>query len=172
MRWLMLLSCAVILRGEFLKIEQSFGGMECSSCADFVQKRLQKNPDIQSVQIDQKKGVVRIDLKRGNRVRIHQILGSIQQSGYTLKETRVVVRGMARMNRGVSSIEVSDQVEIRVKDPDTMLREYINKTVEVEATFLKVESEGRMIDILRISKAKLAPVAKACALPRSGSLSV
>ena len=66
MRFALLLVCAASLRAEYLKVEQNFGGMDCASCADFVQKKLTTNPGIASVKIDNKKGVLVVEppLKR------------------------------------------------------------------------------------------------------------
>lgn len=156
MRLTLLFLTVMALRAELIKVEQSFGGIQCASCAKFVKNKFAKNASVESVNIDEKKGLLTLQLKPGNKMKIGQILDFVQQSGYTVKETKVVARGKAIMNKGYASLLLGENDELRVRDPDTVLREFIMKRVEVTGEMKKVESEGQMIDILVADSAKVA----------------
>src|SRR5262245_36137247 len=121
MRTIFLLLVAVGLHAEYLRIEQEFGGMDCASCANFVQGKLGKNPNVQSVTIDNKKGLLTVVLKPGNTMRVGQVRDFVQQSGYQPKDASVVVVGQAVMDRGRSKLKVSEKETILVRDDDTEL---------------------------------------------------
>src|SRR5262245_15100867 len=80
---------------EFRWIQLSFNGLDCASCAEFVQGKLSKNRGIESVEVDLKAGHVTVALKPENRVRLDQVRDFVQQSGFTPQEARVKLRGTA-----------------------------------------------------------------------------
>lgn len=146
---------AVFCQAEFLRIEQDFATMDCASCATFVENKLAKNAGVEKVTIDAKKGLLTVILKPGNNVKYSQVRDFVQQSGYTPKEGRVVARGTPRMKNGLADFEMPEIREtIRIKDDDTVLREYINRRVEAGGKMTKVESKGVMIDIFVVLSAK------------------
>lgn len=91
---LMLLAAPATLRAEFLKIEITFGGMECASCTDFLENKFTRNRNVKSVQIDRQKGILTLELKPENKVRFEDIRDQVQQSGFTPKQSRVTVSGI------------------------------------------------------------------------------
>ena len=149
MRFALLLLCAVSLPAEYLKVEQNFGGMDCASCADFVQKKLTTNPGIGSVNIDNKKGVLVVDLKPGNTVKLRAIRDLVQQSGYTPKDLRVTVIGTTVVDRGYTNFKVEGIAEMmRVKDKEGFLRELGNRKARVEAVVETSKIDGNRMDFL------------------------
>jgi copper chaperone CopZ len=138
-------------------VEQSFGGIDCASCADFVQKKLTTNPGIQSVQVDRKKGLLTVDLKPGNTVKLRQIRDLVQQSGFTPKDLRVTVIGTPVIDRGYTNFKIEGQPEmIRVRDKETYLRELGNRKSRVEAVIETATVDGNRMDFLVPTKADAA----------------
>lgn len=146
---------SVAARAEYLRVEQDFETMDCASCATFVENKLTKNPGVEKVTIDAKKGKLTVFLKPGNSMKYAQIRDFVQQSGYKPKEGRVIIRGTPRMKVGYAEFEMTDIREtLRVRDEDIVLRELINKRVEAAGKIEKVESKGTMIDIFVVVSAR------------------
>ncbi|HUQ95092.1 MAG TPA: heavy metal-associated domain-containing protein [Bryobacteraceae bacterium] len=153
MRILLILLSLAPLRAEYLRIEQDFGAMDCASCSEFIQNKLNKNQGVQSVEVDRKRNVVRVILKPGNTVRVRQVRDFVEQSGFKPKETRVTVRGVAWVDRGITTLKIPELNEaIRVRDEEMGLRMFYNKKVEVTGRIESVMSEGSRIDILVVEK--------------------
>jgi copper chaperone CopZ len=148
--------CLGPLPAEYLRIEQSFGAMDCASCAEFIQKKLTRNPGVESVNVDRKKNVVTVVLKPGNKVRLRQIRDFVEQSGFQPKEAEVVVLGTASVERGITTLKIAESEDaIRLRDPDTRMREYITRKVEIKGQVEKVMSQGSRIDILEVREARV-----------------
>ncbi|MCC6389877.1 MAG: heavy-metal-associated domain-containing protein [Bryobacterales bacterium] len=151
-----LLLCLGPLPAEYLRIEQSFAAMDCASCAGFIQKKLARNPGVESVNVDRKKNVVTVALKPGNKVRLRQVRDFVEQSGFKPREAEVVVLGTASVERGITTLKIADSEDsIRLRDPDTRMREYITKKVEIKGMVESVMSQGSRIDILEVREAKV-----------------
>ncbi len=151
MRFAFLVLCAFTVgaSAEFLKVEQAFGGMDCASCADFVQKKLTGNPGVQGVKIDNKKGMLVVELKPGNSVKLRAIRDLVQQSGYTPKDLKVTVIGTTVVDRGYTNFKVEGQPEmIRVKDKEGFLRELGNRKARVEGVIETSTVDGNRMDFL------------------------
>jgi cation transport ATPase len=91
---------ATTLRGEFLRIEQAVGGLDCVSCAQSVDKTLKKIKGVEAASFRTEDAVAVLDLKPGNRVALDEIRDAVKRIGYTPKEAKVTVRGQARMEAG------------------------------------------------------------------------
>jgi cation transport ATPase len=143
---------------EFLRIELAYTGMECASCARFIENRFARNPGVESVAVDSKKSAVILKLKPGNTVRLNQVRDFVQQSGFTPKEALVVVRGVAQVERGYTNFKIGvlDQT-VRLKDPETLLRQWIFKPVEITGAAKVITHEGQKIELIEVQKAVLAP---------------
>lgn len=150
-----LLILAVPATAEFLRIEMGFGGMECASCTQFIQSKFSRNPGVESVTVDNKKGAVVLKLKPGNKVRLSQVRDFVQQSGFTPKDSLVVVRGVAQVERGFTNFKIDglEQV-VRLKDPDTVLRQWIFKNVELTGVAQVITQDGQKIDVIEVQKAE------------------
>jgi copper chaperone CopZ len=146
-------------RAEFLKIEQSFGGMDkCASCSEFIQKKLTANPGVQSVEIDDAKRVVKVVLKPGNTVKLANIRDFVQQSGYEAKEAQVTVVGVPVVHRGITNLKIEGQTQtLRVKDDGGFIREFTNKKVEVEGVVQLVKVNETRLEVMVTTKGKLVP---------------
>src|SRR5690349_9268295 len=130
MRVLLLLCMTGALSAQVLRVEQAFGGMECASCADFVKNKLEKNAGVAAVNIDQKKGVVNVELKPDSNVKPQLIRDWVQQSGYEIKATTVKARGTVEMDRGVMTLNTGKD-KLVLLDHEFYLRELIRKKVEL-----------------------------------------
>jgi cation transport ATPase len=151
------------LSAEFLRIEMGFGGMECASCSQFIQNKFSRNPGVESVTVDSKKSAVILKLKPGNTVRLSQVRDFVQQSGFTPKATVVVVRGIAQVDRGYTNFKVDGlEQTFRLKDPETLLRQWIFKSVEITGVAETITNDGQKIDVIEVQKAERvgAPPAK------------
>lgn len=146
------------LQAEFLKIELSYAGAECASCMQFIRTRLAKNAGVDGVDFDKAGGRLVVRLKPGNAVKFHQIRDLVQQSGFAVKQAQVAVRGIVKMDRGIASLRIPEPDQtIRLRDPDTLLREYVTRKVEIEGILEQVLSQGARIDIIEVRRAKLVP---------------
>jgi cation transport ATPase len=145
---------AAPLWAEFLRIEMAYGGMECASCARFIENKFARNPGVESVSVDGRKGAVILKLKPGNTVRLNQVRDFVQQSGFTPKESVVVVRGVAQVDRGYTNFKIDglDQT-VRLKDPETLLRQWIFKNVEITGVAQVITHEGQKIELIEVQKA-------------------
>jgi len=156
MRFLLLFVTALSLQAEYLRVEMDFGGMECASCSDFIKNKLAKNPGVHSVQIDSKKGTLIVALNAGNTVRFTQIRDFVQQSGYKINETRLVVIGHAIAETGRTKLKVAENDVLFVKDADAHLREMITRKVVVQGKLARVQSDNGMVDVLNVTSAQHA----------------
>ncbi|MBI4905907.1 MAG: heavy-metal-associated domain-containing protein [Acidobacteria bacterium] len=153
---LTLLATASFTRAEYVRVEQDFETMDCASCATFVENKLTRNPGVEKVTLDARKGTLSVVLKPGNTVKFAQIRDFVQQSGYKPKEARVIIRGTPRTKVGYVDFEMPELREtIRVRDNDTVFRETINKKVEAAGKMEKVESKGVMIDIFVVTSVRV-----------------
>lgn len=156
MRFLVFLLAAVSLQAEYMRVEMDFGGMDCASCSDFIKNKLSKNPGVQSVEVDNKKGTLVVSLNAGNKVRFTQIRDFVEQSGYKINETRVSVLGQALMDIGRTKLKVAENETVFVKDPDARLREMITRKVLVTGKMMRVQSDNGMVDVLNVTGASHA----------------
>src|SRR5258708_16003267 len=99
---------SVPLHAEFLWVEMQFGGMDCASCSTFIQEKLAKNRNVQSVDIDAAKGLPKVTLKPATRMRPEQVRDLVQQSGYTTSQIRAGVRGTAAEQSGKWTLTVPE----------------------------------------------------------------
>jgi copper chaperone CopZ len=83
----------LLASAEFRKITLSFGGLDCASCAEFIQTKLSRMRGIESAAVDRRAGTVIVTLHADNRVRLEQVRDFVQQSGFTPGEATVEVRG-------------------------------------------------------------------------------
>ena len=153
MRVLLFLCMTGALSAQVLRVEQAFGGMECASCADFVKNKLEKNPGIAAVNIDQKKGTVEVDLKPDSNVKPQLIRDWVQQSGYEIKATTIQARGMVEMDRGVMTLNFGKD-KLVLLDHDFYLRELIRKKVEITGQLEKAKLGESSVDAVGIKSAK------------------
>ena len=157
LRTLLFLLPLSLAQGEYLKIDMSFGGMECASCSTFIQGKFGKNPGIESVNIDNKKHVVQMVLKPGNTVRISQVRDFVQQSGFTPKEAKVTVMGVASVEKGYTNFAITGLNQIiRLRDKDTVTRELISKKAVIEGVWQVITNDGEKLEVIDVDKAARA----------------
>ncbi|MDX2150010.1 MAG: hypothetical protein SFV54_04695 [Bryobacteraceae bacterium] len=82
---------AGLLQGEFLLIEQKFGGLDCPSCSDSLERAFKRVRGVESVEVGE--GVVRLRLTAGNAVRLERIHDALKGAGYTPGDAAVTVAG-------------------------------------------------------------------------------
>jgi cation transport ATPase len=131
MRILIAALAACTANAELLKIEIGFGGMECASCAEFIESRMTRNRHVQSVHMDKEKGILRLELKAGNALRLDQVRDLVQQSGFTLKSVAVSARATVQPG-GAVRIPESGQ-EFRTRDGKELLKPFVAKLCLLEA---------------------------------------
>lgn len=73
---------AMALAGE--KIEVT--GMTCGGCAQAIRAQLEKFPEIASVEIDVKKGLVSVEFKESKNLPRAQIIEAIEKKGFKAKK--------------------------------------------------------------------------------------
>ena len=142
-----LIACAFPARAEFLWVEMLFGGMECASCSTFIQEKLSKNRNVQSVEMDNGKGLLKVTLKAGTRMRPEQIRDLVQQSGFTPKETRALARGTVTGQAGKWTLTVPEPGQsypLKATGPLLdRLKESAGKSAEVEIVVSSGDCEVR-----------------------------
>jgi copper chaperone CopZ len=92
---------------ELLRVDQSFGGLECASCVDAIAKGIQRLRGVESAQVDAKAGAVHVVLREGNRVKIEAIRDAIKATGFTPGDAAIQARG--RIGDGKFVIEGTQQ---------------------------------------------------------------
>ncbi len=154
----LLIICAPALSAEFLRIELSFQGKECASCGNFIKERLGRNTGVQSVEMDAKKSSVIVKLKPANAVRPSHIRDLVQQSGFEPNQATVTAIGIVRVDRGYTHLELSDgKPPIRLRDSDLHVRSFGNKKVEIEGVVEIIATDSGPLEIILVTKGKLAP---------------
>lgn len=147
---LLVMLIPVLARAEYLKIEMGFGGMECASCTEFIEGKFTRNRNVKSVHVDKQNSVLTLELKPDNKLRLEQVRDQVQQSGFTPKDTRVVVQGVAQ--NGALTISGLEQ-QIAVTDPKQLLSGYADKRVRVEG---EVKTGAGRSQTLVVSKVEAA----------------
>jgi copper chaperone CopZ len=95
-----LIFAAVALRAEFLRVEQSVGGLDCVSCAQSVDKTLRKIKGVETATFRAEDAVAALQLKPGNTLPLEEIRDAVKRIGYTPGTAKVTVRGECRMESG------------------------------------------------------------------------
>lgn len=126
---LLLVLLPALLEAEYLKIEITFGGMECASCTGFLETRFARNRNVKSVQVDKQKSVLTLELKPENKLQLELVRDQVQQSGFTPKQTLVTVRGTVLPN-GLLVAGIGQT--LATTDPKALLAPHAGKTVRVE----------------------------------------
>lgn len=145
-----LLAFGTLTRAEYLRIEQTYGGMECESCSTFVQNRLAKRPGVESVSIDNKTGALVVLLKPGNTLRLRNVVDLVQQSGFTPKETRIVARGTL----AGKAFKVMENESLTVSDGLSKIPASAeNQSLEIDGIVRKSATPGTP-DLLEIRSVK------------------
>lgn len=86
---------------ELLRVEQAFGGFECLSCVESIVKGVKRLRGVQSAEVDAKRGMVRIELAEGNRVKLDAIRDAIKATGFTPGEATITAKGSLQETRFV-----------------------------------------------------------------------
>jgi len=69
------------------------------TCAFAVRGALKKSSGVESVEVSLNKGLATVKLKPGNTLKPHELWEAIKKSGFTPKETSVVVRGQVQAGK-------------------------------------------------------------------------
>lgn len=135
MLWVVLLA-AVPGWAEFRWVELQFGGMECASCSTFVEEKLTKNRNVEAVELNAAKGLLKVKLKAGTRMKAEQVRDLVQQSGYTVSEVRASVAGTVMEEGGKWTVTVPEPNAIYRLSLDAgmgkAMREHAGKAVVLE----------------------------------------
>jgi copper chaperone CopZ len=78
---------------ELLRVEQSYGGIECASCVDSIAKGIKRVRGVESAEVNPGKNVVVVHLAAGNRVKLEAIRDAIKATGFTPGEAAIEARG-------------------------------------------------------------------------------
>jgi hypothetical protein len=114
--------CLILLvfplaHAELLLVEQSFGGIECASCAGSIVSRLQRMRGVREVKAQG--GTVRVALETGNRIKLAAIRDTVKSTGYTPGDAAVTATGNLEENAGKWRFTIDDQAfEIEQPMPD------------------------------------------------------
>ena len=90
---LALLTAALPLGAEFLKVEVTFEDTGCASCIASLEGRLGRVRGVERVEIDAERGVATLHLAPNNRVRLTPLLSRITQDGTKILRTEVEANG-------------------------------------------------------------------------------
>ncbi|MDX1979052.1 MAG: heavy-metal-associated domain-containing protein [Bryobacteraceae bacterium] len=150
MRLLLMVLIPGLAGAELLRIEMGFGGMECASCTEFIESRMSRNRNVQSVRVDKEKGILRLELKPENKMRLEQVRDLVQQSGFTPKAATVEARGIVQPD-GFLIPETGQ--EFKARDPHHLLKALTGKRARLEAD---VETQPGRSSLLIIKKAAAA----------------
>lgn len=161
MRGLAILLLTLPLTAEYRWIEVEFGGIECASCATFLEGKLGRRRDVESVSMDRAKGLLRVTVKPAAALRPDQVRDQIQQGGFTPGAIRVRVRGVLAREGDAWSLRVEEADRtLRVEAGDPALRRILDgaegKAAELEGTLLAPERGGP--ELLRAAVAAPPPV--------------
>jgi copper chaperone CopZ len=77
-----LFASVVAFAGE--KVEVT--GMTCGGCAQAIRAQLEKFPEVASVEIDVKKGMVAVEFKESKSLSRAQIIEAIEKKGFKAKK--------------------------------------------------------------------------------------
>ena len=88
------------LSAELTHVELSLGGLECSSCAQSVDKALKRIKGVETASFRTEGAVAVLDLKPGNTVTLEQIRDAVKGIGYTPGVAKITARGQARDDGG------------------------------------------------------------------------
>jgi copper chaperone CopZ len=91
-----------------IRVEQSYGGIECLSCVDSIARGIKRLRGVGSAEVDTKKNTVRIELAEGNRVKIEAIRDAIKATGFTPGYATIEARG--RLNEKQFIVDGTRQV--------------------------------------------------------------
>ncbi len=104
-RWLLVFSIVIFLTGTFLpqaahsrilEVTVTVEGLACPFCAYGIEKKLKRVEGVKSIDVQMEKGVVIITGKDDRSVNIGQVPGAVKDSGFSLKQMKVRVTGIAR----------------------------------------------------------------------------
>jgi copper chaperone CopZ len=116
------------------------------TCAYAVRGALKKFSGVESVEVSLNKGLATVRLKPGNNIRPEQFWEAVRKNGFTPKDTRAVLRGVALSVAGKPQIKVAGTNEVyEVIAPPTISAELnrdVGKTLTVEG-MLKPTKDGK-----------------------------
>src|SRR5712691_10079502 len=102
------------------------------TCAYAVRGALKKFSGVESVEVSLNKGLATVKLKPGNTVQPQECWEAVRKSGFTPKETRVVVRGeITSAGRQQFKVAGTNQLFDLKGDPK-MLDEAIGKRIVID----------------------------------------
>jgi hypothetical protein len=90
----LLVSLLIALPGsaEWLALELTFQGTGCASCIESLPARIRRMRGVESAEVDAARGILRVKLASGNRVRLELVRDQIEQDG--TKVTAAAVEGV------------------------------------------------------------------------------
>jgi len=122
---LLILILALSLRAEFLRIEVAFEDIGCASCLESLEGRLKRVRGVEQADIDPAKGLAKLRLTRGNRVRLTLLLGRITQDGTKVLRTHVEARGTITISQPEFLFQPADLSQsYRLKLPAQIKRSF------------------------------------------------
>lgn len=70
-----------------------FEGIGCASCVESLPGRMKRMRGVETAEVDAAKGVLKLTLGEGNRVRVEQVRDAIEQDGTKARSAAVEARG-------------------------------------------------------------------------------
>ena len=103
-KWLLVFSIVIFLTGTFLpraahsrilEVTVTVEGLACPFCAYGIEKKLKKVEGVSSIDVQMEKGIVIITGKNDRSVNFGQVPEAVKDSGFSLKQMKVRVTGIA-----------------------------------------------------------------------------
>ena len=91
---ILLLLGAMAALAQFLEFRIRFDDGGCLSCAESLERRLQRVRGVETVKLDLEQGIVELKLAADNGVRLAPLMSRIEQGAAKALETRLVAKGM------------------------------------------------------------------------------
>ncbi len=103
-RWLLVFLIIIFLTGTFLprpahsrilEVTVTVEGLACPFCAYGIEKKLKRVEGVSSIDVQMEKGIVIITGKNDRSVNFGQVPEAVKDSGFSLKQMKVRVTGIA-----------------------------------------------------------------------------
>ncbi|MCS7023554.1 MAG: hypothetical protein NZV14_02050 [Bryobacteraceae bacterium] len=145
-----------VSQGEYLNIELDLQDLDCPSCAQFLEKKFSRHPAVERVVFEDEPRVLKLALKPENRLRLMQLFDSVQQSGYALRQVRVVVRGIPDMGLSEPQLRIEGVENVRLTDPQKLLHAVKPGIVELKGLAQLVAHEGQRMAVIEVRSVQQA----------------
>ena len=96
----LLLLLAASAPAQFLSFEIEFTDSGCVPCTESMQSRLERIRGVESASINLEKGLIRLDLVEGNRVRLGPLRARVTQDGTKIQMMSFAAKGAVEERNG------------------------------------------------------------------------